>query len=80
MNLDVQLQNQKRLYNNAKTLFDKGYASQNEYQSSKEQYEFLLKSRELMVEVLKKDSLTHKQLVTQSETSIRKFKKLSMIS
>jgi HlyD family secretion protein len=74
LDLDVRLQNQKRLYNNSKTLFDKGYASQNEYESNKEQYEFLLKSRELMVQVLKKDSLTYKQLVTQTETQIASSK------
>ena len=74
LDLDVRLQNQKRIYNNTKSLFEKGYSSQNEYESSKEQYEFLLKSHELMLQVLKKDSLTYKQLVAQSETSIASSK------
>ena len=74
LDVNVRLLNQKRTYNNAKALFEKGYSSQNEYESAKEQYEYLVKSRELMVEVLKKDSLTYKQLVVQSETSIASSK------
>jgi len=74
LDVNVRLQNQKRSYNNTKALFEKGYSSQNEYESAKEQYEYLLKSRELMVEVLKKDSLTYKQLIAQSEASIASSK------
>lgn len=74
LDLNVRLQNQKRNYDITKALYEKGYASKNEFETSREQYEYLAKSRELMLEVLKKDSLTNKQLVEQSETNVARSK------
>jgi HlyD family secretion protein len=74
LDINVRLSDQKRKYDVSKMLFEKGMLARNEYESSKELYESLLKSRELMVELLKKDSLTNLQLIEQSETNVERSK------
>ncbi|MFA7419299.1 MAG: HlyD family efflux transporter periplasmic adaptor subunit [Melioribacteraceae bacterium] len=74
LNLNLDLLNQERNYKNNKVLFQKGMISANSYDESKERYETLIKSRELLLEVLKRDSLTYKQLVSQSESNVEMSK------
>jgi HlyD family secretion protein len=74
LNLNLNLLSQERTYKNNKVLFDKGMISRNEYDIGKEKYETLLKSKELLLEVLKRDSLTFKQLVQQSESNVEMSK------
>lgn len=74
LDLEKNLLYEKRNFETEKELFKKGLTSKNKYESAKDQYEFLLKSRELMQELLKKDSLTNIQMVQQSEASIRQNK------
>jgi len=74
LDINVRLSDQKRKYDVSKMLFEKEMAARNEYESIKELYESLLKSRELMLEVLRKDSLTNLQLVEQSETNVGRSK------
>lgn len=74
LDINVRLSDQKRKYDVITTLFEKNMAARNEYESIKEFYESLLKSRGLMLEVLKKDSLTNLQLVEQSETNVGRSK------
>lgn len=74
LDLDLNLLLQERIYNNNKSLFEKGMISKNEYDASKEKYETLIKSKDLLNEVLKKDSLTYKQLVQQGEADIEMSK------
>lgn len=74
LDINVRLSEQKRKYDVSKMLFEKGMAAHYEYESVKELYESLLKSRELMIEVLKKDSLTNLQLVEQIETNVGRSK------
>jgi HlyD family secretion protein len=74
MNVNVNLLNQKRLYETAKLLYEKGLGSVNDYQAAKEQYEFLQNSKNLMVEVLKSDSLTSIQLIEQNRANAERSK------
>jgi HlyD family secretion protein len=74
LDLNVRLLNQKRVYDANKALYDKGMASRYEYEASKEQYEYLIKSKELMIEVLKRDSLTSVQLVEQNKANVERSK------
>ncbi len=80
LDLNLNLLNQERVYKNNKVLFDKGMVAKNEYDACKEKYETMLKSKELLMEVLKRDSLTFKQLVQQGESNIEMSKKyLSLV-
>lgn len=74
LDLNVQLLNQKRIYDANKNLYEKNMASKFEYESSKEQYEYLQKSKDLMLEVLKSDSLTSLQLVKQNKENVERSK------
>jgi HlyD family secretion protein len=74
LELNVSILNQKRIYDANKILLEKNLASQFEFDASREQYEYLLKSRELMKEVLKKDSVTSTQLVKQSKDNFERSK------
>jgi len=74
LDLNVRLLNQKRNYETNKTLFEKGMTTKFEYEASKEQYEYLSKSKALMLEVLKKDSLTSVQLVEQNKANVERSK------
>ncbi len=75
LDLNLNLLIQERDYRNNKTLYDKGMISKNEFDASKEKYETTLKSKQLLIEALKNDSLTFKQLVLQSESSLDMSKK-----
>jgi len=74
LDLNMQLLEQKRKYEEEKSLFERGLNSKNAYESSKDKYEYLVKSRELMVELLKKDSLTNVKLIEQSEENVERLK------
>ena len=74
LDLDVRLLNQKRIYDANKVLYEKKLASKYEYETSKEQYDYLLKSKKLMLEVLKRDSLTSVQLVEQNKANVERSK------
>lgn len=74
LDLEKNILNEKRNFETTKQLYSKGLESKNKYENAKDQYEFLLKSKELMVELLKKDSLTNIQLIEQGEASIKQNK------
>lgn len=74
LDLKMQLLEQKRKYDEEKSLFDRGLTSKNSYESSKDKYDYLAKSCELMVELLKKDSLTNIKLIEQSEENVERLK------
>lgn len=80
LNLNLDLLTQERTYKNNKALFEKGMISKNEYDASKEKYETLIANKQILLEALKRDSLTFKQLVQQSETNVEMSKKyLSLV-
>ena len=74
LDIDVRLSEQKRKFDLTKVLYEKGMSSQNEFESSKEQYESLMKNRDLMLEVLQKDSLTNIQMTEQSALNMERSK------
>ncbi len=74
LDVNTRLLRQKREYLTNKSLFEKNLCSENEYKTSKEEYEFLAKSKDLMYEALKKDTLTYYQLVQQNETNVNRSK------
>jgi HlyD family secretion protein len=74
LDIDVRLSDQKRKFDVSSVLFEKKMLAKNEFESSKELYESLLKNRTLMMEMLRQDSLTNLQLVEQSETNVGRSK------
>lgn len=74
LDLNLNLLIQERNYKNNKVLFEKGLISKNDYDESSEKYQTLIKSKDLLKEVLKKDSLTYVQLVQQGESDIEMSK------
>jgi len=70
LNLDLELLNQTRVYKNNKALYEKGLISKIEYETSKDKYETLIESKNILLEALKRDSLTLTQLVQQGETDV----------
>ncbi|MFH0736724.1 MAG: HlyD family efflux transporter periplasmic adaptor subunit [bacterium] len=74
LDVTTKLLRQKREYITNKSLYEKNLCSENEYKSSKEEYEYLAKSKELMYEALRKDTLTYYQLVQQNETNVSRSK------
>jgi HlyD family secretion protein len=74
LDLNLNLIIQERVYKNNKILIDKKLISRIEFDESKEKYETLIKSMELLNEVMRKDSLTYFQLVQQGETDIEMSK------
>lgn len=74
LDLNKNIMNEKRNFETVKALYEKGLESKNKFENAKEQYQFLLKSKELMVELLQKDSLTNIQLLQQADESIKQNK------
>ncbi len=75
LNVNLNLLEQERVYKNNKVLFAKGLIAKNEFENNRDKYETMLQSKELLMQVLKKDSLTFQQLVEQSETNKEMSKK-----
>ncbi len=75
LDLNLNLLNQERIYKNNKVLFEKGMISKNEYETSKETYDTIIESKRLVLEALKRDSLTLIQLVQQGETDVEMSKR-----
>jgi len=74
LNVNLNLLEQERVFSNNKVLYKKGFVSKNDYDFSKEKYETMLKSKELLMQVLKKDSLTFIQLLNQAESNAKMSK------
>ncbi len=74
LELNTRLLNQKRIFNNNKALYEKKLCSENEYNQSKDEYEYLLNSKKLMQEAIRKDSLTYILILQQNETNVSRSK------
>jgi len=80
LNLNLELLNQTKTYKNNKVLFEKGMISKIEFENSKDTYETTLESKHLLLEALKRDSLTLLQLVQQGEMDVEMSKRyLSLV-
>ncbi len=73
LELDYKLNIQKREYENSKDLFSKKFISDKEFEEEKEYYEYLFKTRELVIENQKQDSLFRAIQVTQLENSVEQM-------
>jgi len=73
LELDYQLNVQKRDYENSKDLFNKKFISDKEFEEEKEYYEYLFKTRELVIENQKADSLFREIQVAQLENSVEQM-------
>jgi HlyD family secretion protein len=74
LDLNTQILSKKRKFNVDKTLYEKELCPYNDYMNSKEDYELVLDSKQLLLEVLKQDSLTNLQLIKQSQTNVERSK------
>jgi len=70
LDLDYQLGVQEREYLNGQNLFDKDYISEKEFAEIKEKFDYLVQTRELVIENQKADSLFREIQVTQLENSV----------
>ncbi len=73
LNLNIQIQNQKRIYETNKKLYEKSLIPQNDYESSRDQYEYLIKSRDLSLQSYKLDSLSREEQIKQLEVTMKQF-------
>ncbi|OGU56773.1 MAG: hypothetical protein A2V66_00175 [Ignavibacteria bacterium RBG_13_36_8] len=69
LDLDYQIMNQKRLYDTNRRLFEKNLISQNEFENTKDQYDYLIKSKELTFRTFLQDSLSRAGQIQQLEFS-----------
>jgi HlyD family secretion protein len=75
LDLDLNLLSQERIYKSNRILFEKGMLAKNDFDASKERYDEMIESKHLLLEVLKKDSLTFNQLVQQGESNVEMSKR-----
>ncbi len=73
LELDYQLNVQKRNYENSQDLYSKKFISDKEFEEEKEYYEYLAKTRELVIENQKADSLFREIQVAQLENSVEQM-------
>jgi len=73
LELDYSLSIQEREYENKKDLFEKNFVSDKEFIDIKDRYEYLLNSRELVIENQKQDSIFRAVQVKQLEESVERM-------
>ncbi len=70
LDLDYQILEQKRLFDQNKQLFEKNLISKYDYERTRDQYEYVQKNRELTWESYRQDSLFRDQQIKQLEKSV----------
>jgi HlyD family secretion protein len=70
LDLDYQISIQKRDFENSKELFEKEYISDKDFEEIKERHDYLVETRELVIENQKADSLFREIQVAQLENSV----------
>ena len=73
--VDNALKEAERLYNVNKKLYDKKVIGLQEFQSSKNMYEYQVRRKKLTEEIMKTDAVSMKQQVSQMEESYAQMKK-----
>ncbi len=71
--VDFELQKQKRLYERNKILFKEDLISRGEFENIKDQYNYLFKKRQLIKESHEKDLYFQKEQITQLEKSLQRM-------
>lgn len=75
LNLNLQIQNQKRNYDMNNSLYEKSLISKYDFESSRDQYDYLMKSRDLALRSYELDSLSRVEQIKQLETTVQQFQK-----
>lgn len=75
LNLNIQIQSQKRIYEMNTKLYEKSLISKNDYENSRDQYEYLVKSRDLSLQSFTLDSLSREEQIQQLEITVKQFQK-----
>ncbi len=70
LDIEYDLIDKRRTYENDKVLFEKNLISKNEFDRAKEQYDFAVQKRDLTLETFKQDSLFRTQQISQLEQSV----------
>jgi len=70
LDIEYDLIDKKRIYENDKVLFEKNLISKNEFDRAKEQYEYADQKKDLTLETYKQDSLFRSQQIAQLEQSV----------
>jgi HlyD family secretion protein len=70
LQIDIDVRKQKRQYELNKQLYEKGLASKNEYLEAKDQYDYLLNSRRLLLSSYQQDSIFRAEQIKQLEISV----------
>ena len=70
LDIEYDLIDKKRIYENDKVLFQKNLISKNEFDRAKEQYEYADQKKDLTLETYKQDSLFRSQQIVQLEQSV----------
>ena len=70
LDIEYDLIDKKRIYENDKVLFEKNLISKNEFDRAKEQYEYADQKKDLTRETYKQDSLFRSQQIAQLEQSV----------
>jgi len=73
--VDFDLRKQKRLYERNKILYKEGLISKEEYENIKDQYDYLVKKRQLTNESQKTDLFFQKQQISQMGKSLQRMQK-----
>jgi len=73
LDLNFQLQKQKRLFERSKDLFSKRLISEEEFEQSRDQYQYLTKHRQLILQTHKQDSLFRQVQIHQLEQSVNRM-------
>ncbi|MCK4417206.1 MAG: HlyD family efflux transporter periplasmic adaptor subunit [Candidatus Latescibacteria bacterium] len=71
--LDYQIQQQERTYDRNTELAKKDLVSQQEYEQAKDEYEYLLKRKDLALETQKQDSVFRRVQIEQLEASVKRM-------
>lgn len=75
LDYDNRFRTQKRAYDINKALYEKKLCSFEEYEKSRVDFEYIKKSRELMRQMLAKDSITNVQNALQDKANVERSKK-----
>jgi HlyD family secretion protein len=70
LDIEYDLIDKKRIYENDKVLFKKNLISKNEFDRAKEQYEYAAQKKDLTLETYRQDSLFRAQQIAQLEQSV----------
>ena len=73
LDIDYQILERKRIFDNNTRLFEKNLISKNEYDLSRDQYDYMVRKKELTMETYKQDSIFRAEQISQLEFSVKQL-------